>query len=351
MATRRSRCTWATRAGTSAWSCARSPHHSALETEYFFDARSRACAGRAPPMRSCCGGPTAASTAPDLLFALADERARWAELGRSSSLPPIGTAPPGQGRLSRPRRAAGVFDEVRAGKWVGLLDLKMERAPGRRAKRMLRLVVRVDRAHDRQEGPAPAGADIELEGWWTSLTTVAMADVSRLYKHHGTHEQFHSESRPTWTWKAAALGQVRHQRWSAASGGLRLQLPAPRPASGADRRDSPIRHPAKRRRIKTVLQEVMYRAAKVRRTRPPPGVDFLDAASPRMWKVFTTVQARRARGGFAVMQIRRRISNRGHFAAAKGRRPRGRWKNDVAHLPGSPGLLGRERTALGATLS
>ncbi|MBD3822616.1 MAG: IS1380 family transposase, partial [Thiotrichales bacterium] len=26
---------------------------------------------------------------------------------------------------------------------------------------------------------------------------------------------------------------------------------------------SPVRHPAKRRRIKTVLQEIMYRAAKV----------------------------------------------------------------------------------------
>jgi hypothetical protein len=61
---------------------------------------------------------------------------------------------------------------------------------------------------------------IEIEGGWTRLTE-PMADVIELYKHHGTQEQFHSE--------------------------IKTDLDLERLPSG---------------KFTTVLQEVMYRAAK-----------------------------------------------------------------------------------------
>ena len=54
---------------------------------------------------------------------------------------------------------------------------------------------------------------------------------------------------------------------------------------------SPIRHPAKRRRIKTVLQEVMYRAAKFVEHARRLVLDFGRGVAAHV-KVFTTVQAR-----------------------------------------------------------
>jgi len=38
--------------------------------------------------------------------------------------------------------------------------------------------------------------DLTLEGWTTSLPTqVGIQDIIALYADHGTHEQFHSESK------------------------------------------------------------------------------------------------------------------------------------------------------------
>ena len=54
---------------------------------------------------------------------------------------------------------------------------------------------------------------------------------------------------------------------------------------------TPIRHPAKRRRIKTVLQEVMYRAAKFVEHARRMVLDFGRGVAAHV-KVFTTVQAR-----------------------------------------------------------
>ena len=54
---------------------------------------------------------------------------------------------------------------------------------------------------------------------------------------------------------------------------------------------SPIRHPAKRRRIKTVLQEVMYRAAKFVERARRLVLDFGRGVAAHV-KVFTMVQAR-----------------------------------------------------------
>jgi hypothetical protein len=125
-----------------------------------------------------------------LLFALAAERERWAALGRSFDYLTKWN-PRRQDKaawVERPRPPAS--SRSRAGK-RGLLDLQIERA-WKKAKRTLRLVVRVTERTIDKKGQHLLVPEIEIEGWWTSLE-VPMADVIELYKHHGTHEQFHSE--------------------------------------------------------------------------------------------------------------------------------------------------------------
>lgn len=104
--------------------------------------------------------------------------------------------------------------------------------------------------------------EIELEGWWCSLD-VPTTEVIELYKHHGTHEQFHSEFKTDLDLERLPSGKfetndaILHLA-AYAYNCLRLlgQL-------GLTGEITPIRHPAKRRRLKTVLQEIMYRAARM----------------------------------------------------------------------------------------
>jgi hypothetical protein len=62
----------------------------------------------------------------------------------------------------------------------------------KRERRTLRLIVRVTERTIDKRGQRLPMPEIDLEGWWTSLT-VPMAEVIALYAHHGMHEQFHSE--------------------------------------------------------------------------------------------------------------------------------------------------------------
>jgi hypothetical protein len=111
-----------------------------------------------------------------------------------------------------------------------------------------------------KKGQALLFPDDQLEGWWTSLDEKP-EKVIELYAEHATHEQFHSEIKSDLDLERLPSGQfdcndlILHLAMLAYNS-LRLigQL-------GLLGEFSPVRHPAKRRRIKTVLQEIMYRAA------------------------------------------------------------------------------------------
>lgn len=132
--------------------------------------------------------------------------------------------------------------------------------------------------------------EIEIEGWWTSLAE-PMTEVIELYKHHGTHEQFHSEIKTDLDLKRLPSGKfdtndaIVHLA-SFAYNCLRLlgQL-------GLTGEIAPIRHPVKRRRIKTVLQEIMYRAAQFVTHARRLVLDFGCGVAAHA-QVFATVQAR-----------------------------------------------------------
>ncbi len=132
--------------------------------------------------------------------------------------------------------------------------------PGRNKARHFRLVVRlIERTLDKK-GQALLFPEYQLEGWWTSLDD-SPEKVIELYREHATHEQFHSEIKTDLDLERLPSGKfdcndlILHLAMLVYNS-LRLigQL-------GLTGEISPVRHPAKRRRIKTVLQELMYRAA------------------------------------------------------------------------------------------
>jgi hypothetical protein len=156
--------------------------------------------------------------------------------------------------------AAGVLTGTRPGKRAGLLDLTIERAWGKE-KRMFRLAVQIAERTVDQKGRSLLVPDSKLQGWWTRLDTTP-TEVIELHQRHGAHEQFHSEFKTDLDRERLPSGKFDTNDCllplaSFAYHCLRLlgQL-------GLAGEIAPIRHPARRRRIKTVLQEILYRAAK-----------------------------------------------------------------------------------------
>jgi len=260
-------------------------HHSALETDYFLERAFPRLERLCPKTAKVLWREDSSFDSARLLFAKAIERDRLAALGRSFDFITKWN-PRKQDKAAWVTRAeqAGVLTEVRPGKRVGLLDLRVERS-WKKEKRTFRLIVRVTErtidqpvgrrtprsggpersegfgAAEHKKGQSLLVPDIEIEGWWTSLT-LPMEEVIDLYEHHGAHEQFHSEIKTDLDLERLPSGKfdtndaILHLA-SFAYNCLRLlgQL-------GLTGEIAPIRHPAKRRRLKTVLQEIMYRAAK-----------------------------------------------------------------------------------------
>lgn len=154
-----------------------------------------------------------------------------------------------------------LWHSPRPGKRVALWEEEL-RLPGieRPLRRVLRLIERtVDRRGQQLIVP-----DVELEGWSTSLPGQFSAqDIVALYAGHGTHEQFHAEFKSELDLERLPSGKfdTNHLVCQLAALAMNiLRLMGQRALLGPD---APPRHPAKRRRIKTVMQELIYRAARL----------------------------------------------------------------------------------------
>lgn len=235
--------------------------HSAFETEYFYERAFPRIKRLVKAIQDVLMVEDSGFDSVRLLFAKAEERDRWARDGRVLEFV-CKWNPRKQDKAAWVKRVeeAGAFKEDRPGKRSGLLDLQVERV-WQKQRRTFRLIVEVtERTIDRR-GQHLLVPDIELQGWWTSLALPAEA-VMEHYQYHGTHEQFHSEIKSDLDLERLPSGKfdtndaILHLG-SFAYNCLRLlgQL-------GLTGEIAPIRHPAKRRRLKTVLQEIMYRAAK-----------------------------------------------------------------------------------------
>jgi hypothetical protein len=247
--------------------------HSALETHYFLERvlpRVHALVGRELPVLSRSDSGFDAAR---LLFQQDDEKRTWAAEGRTFAYL-VKWNPRKQDLTAWAARAeaAGAFEETRPGKRVALLDLTVERA-WQKEKRDFRLIVRLTERTIDRHGQHLLVPTYTLEGWWTSLREPPQQVIGR-YAKHGTHEQFHSEIKTDLDLERLPSGKFDCNDLILHLGMLAYNCLRLIGQLGLTGELAPVRHPAKRRRIKTVLQEIIYRAAQFIRKARQRILDF-----------------------------------------------------------------------------
>lgn len=106
---------------------------------------------------------------------------------------------------------------------------------------------------------------LELEGWWTSLP-YDESDIIHLYADHGTSEQFHSEFKTDLDIERLPSGKFATNALVLSCSALVYNILRWIGQTALVGAKAPRRHRAKRRRIKTVMQEIMWIAARVVKT-------------------------------------------------------------------------------------
>ncbi|WP_280554793.1 IS1380 family transposase [Halomonas sp. 25-S5] len=158
--------------------------------------------------------------------------------------------------------AADYWEELRPGKrqalWTQTVSIRDDHQVEYVVKRVMRLVERTA-DHDGQLLIEP---EYELEGWWTSLDEAPQAVIQR-YQAHATHEQFHSEIKTDLDLERLPSGKFATNDLILHLAQLAYNILRLMGQLGMTGELSPVRHPAKRRRLRTVLQELVHRAALV----------------------------------------------------------------------------------------
>ena len=128
-----------------------------------------------------------------------------------------------------------------------------------------RLIVKITVRQSDANGQLFLEPQISLEGWTTSLSPQVAdnAAVIALYRDHATSEQFHSEFKTDLDLERLPSGKFDTNDLVLAFAVLGyniLRWMGQRALLGPD---APVRHQAKRRRLKTVMQELMYMACRL----------------------------------------------------------------------------------------
>lgn len=179
--------------------------------------------------------------------------------------------PRGQSKTLWHRRAfaEGRIEEPRPGKRVALLNdhdtHTWKDQTGNEHKLTCRRVIRVIERTIDKKGQVLLEPDIELEGWWTSLTLPAEKIIA-LYEDHGTSEQFHSELKTDMDLERLPSEKFEVNSLIMTCAALAYNILRFIGQIGLLGGKTPVRHPAKRRRLKTVIQEIMYLAARLIKT-------------------------------------------------------------------------------------
>jgi hypothetical protein len=105
----------------------------------------------------------------------------------------------------------------------------------------------------------------QLDGWTTSLSAERFSgtDIIALYADHGTHEQFHSEFKTDLDLERLPSGKFSTNYVVCQLAALTMNILRLMGQAGLHGPDAPVRHQAKRRRLKTVMQELIYRAGRL----------------------------------------------------------------------------------------
>ena len=154
------------------------------------------------------------------------------------------------------------WQHPRPGKRVTVWDEQVRIEGFERAqRRVMRLTERTIDA----KGQRLIEPQFVLEGWSTSLAKRQFdtAAIIALYEGHGTHEQFHSEFKTDLDLERLPSGKFGTNALVCALAALAMNILRLIGEAGLHGPDAPVRHGAKRRRIKTVIQELIYRAARL----------------------------------------------------------------------------------------
>jgi len=161
---------------------------------------------------------------------------------------------------------SGVVTQPRPGKRVALFSVRVKETvtddQGVERTYTFRRVMRVTERTIDKKGQPLLIPDIELEGWWTSLK-LADEKIIELYKGHGLCEQYHAEIKTDMDLERLPSGKFATNQLVMACGAVVyniLRFVGQTALVGAN---GIIRHEAKRRRIKTVIQELIYFAGRM----------------------------------------------------------------------------------------
>jgi transposase, IS4 family len=141
------------------------------------------------------------------------------------------------------------------------------RVPGvqRPVRRVLRLVERTIGSR----GQHLILPEYELDGWTTTRPARIDAEqVIALHAEHGTHEQFHAEFKTDMEFTRLPSGRFDTNALVCRLAALAMNILPLMGQRGLLGPDTPVRHQAKRRRIKTVMQELILPRGPVDRAWP-----------------------------------------------------------------------------------
>jgi hypothetical protein len=158
--------------------------------------------------------------------------------------------------------ATTLWEHPRAGKRVTLWEQELHiEGIERPLRRVLRLTERTIDA----QGQLLIEPKLTLDGWSTSLSAKQFdaKAVIALYTDHGTHEQFHSEFKTDLDLERLPSGKFNTNYLVCELAALAMNILRLMGQAGLLGSDAPVRHAAKRRRIKTVMQELIYRAGRL----------------------------------------------------------------------------------------
>ncbi len=156
-------------------------------------------------------------------------------------------------------RECGELQEPRPGKkvWVGERYIKKQGI-----KEPLRIVFEVTLRTLEADGQALLIPKVEVETWWTSLID-NVATVVGLYHAHGTSEQFHSELKTDLDMERLPSGKFRTNELVLLFGMVAYNLLRLIGQESLREADAPIRKKVSRRRVRSVMQDLVYLACRL----------------------------------------------------------------------------------------
>lgn len=158
----------------------------------------------------------------------------------------------------------GRFVSERADKRVAIFDEIVTWTFDGHTHQARRVVRLIERSADRQGQPLLL-PDLELEGWWTNLDMDAFNPLAliALYQRRGTSEQYHSEFKTDLDLERLPSGKFDTNALVLALAALAYNILRYIGQDTLIGPDAPIRKAVHRRRIRTVLQEMIYKAARL----------------------------------------------------------------------------------------